>query len=656
MATKYLTKGNDGNSTTPWNNDGSTNNFSSVFGLAGNDYLKTAISSSIYGGDGNDTITSTLANASNKLTAAYRDYLFGGNGNDSISSTGGANDQIFGGNGNDTIASGDGQDIVHGDAGNDSITGGIGNQQLYGDVGNDTVTGGQGNQSLFGGVGNDSVSAGIDANTLTGAAVDNHWVYGGDGNDTVTGGAATTVAANTFHLYGGAGNDSILGSAAGKDTMNGGTGINTITGGATGHANETVSFYDNAAGAQVGTTAFYKGVVVDMSLTTAQNVWTLTGAATITDTITGVDNLNGSLFNDTLSAGANGGTINAYSGNDVINGYSTASNTANESIFGGAGNDTIKLFDGTQTQDSIDGGTGNGAGSGVGADVLDFSGSTTAGAISGTATFTVVVAGTSTTGDTIILPTFQNSGDPTLQSGTALGTITGVYANLSNTIDSNGVLNFAGSAGSGAINSIEKVIGTANADVLVAGGNNSTIDGGAGNDTLVSASNGSGYDVLLGGGGTNVYDGTENAFKDYFGVGNATGENDTIYGFNGTQGDKLYVSIAAWSAAGHALTAGATGDYTATTVSGVTTYGLNANAGAEVVVNATAALTGNAASAAGHGDFLLNSSTGNLYWQASGAITTAVLLGNIDQTSGWFASAHASGSAILDQSDFILVA
>ena len=645
MATKFLKSGNDS-----FNNDGSVNNYSSVYGLAGNDTLTTAITTSLYGGDGNDSITSTIANAGASLAAKYRDYLFGGNGNDVITSSGGANDQIFGGAGNDTISSGAGQDIVHGDTGNDSITGGTGKQQLYGDVGNDTILGGQGNQSLYGGVGNDSVSAGTDANTLTGSAVDVHWVYGGDGNDTVVGGTGgTTVAANAYHLYGGNGNDSMTGSILGKDTLNGGTGINTIIGGATGHANETVSFYDNAAGTQVGTTGFYQGVNVDLSLATAQNVWTLAGAATITDTITLVDNLNGSTFNDTLSASSFGGTINAYAGNDVIKGYSTASNTANEFLFGGAGNDTIKLFDGSQNFDSIDGGAGNGAGS-AGADVLDFSGSTTAGssaAISGLS-LTVLVNGTSTTGDTINLPTFQNSGNATVQALT-VGSITGVFANLSNSIDSNGVLNFTGSAGSGAINGIEKIIGTSNADFLIAGGNNSTIDGGAGNDTLVSASNGSGYDVLLGGGSTtnNVYDGTETAFKDYFGVYNAATENDMIYGFNGTQGDKLYVSIATFQGT---IAAGGTADYTATTVNGVTTYGFNAG---EVIVNTTAATSGNAASAATHGDFLLNSTTGALYWQAAGAVTAATQISTLDTSS--FTSAHAAG-AILDQSDFILVA
>lgn len=83
------------------------------------------IAATVYAGDGADTLVAKTVSATT---------LYGGNGNDSMTGGGGA-DRLYGELGND---------ILRGGAGNDTIVGGDGNDILYGGLGNDTLTGGLG--------------------------------------------------------------------------------------------------------------------------------------------------------------------------------------------------------------------------------------------------------------------------------------------------------------------------------------------------------------------------------------------------------------------------------------------------------------------------------------------------------------------------------
>lgn len=85
-----------------------------VRGGAGNDVIigaANAKSVTIYGDDGNDTITGGAAG----------EIIYGGAGNDTINS-GSGNDTVNGGSGNDAINGGDGNDVLDGGAGDDTIT------------------------------------------------------------------------------------------------------------------------------------------------------------------------------------------------------------------------------------------------------------------------------------------------------------------------------------------------------------------------------------------------------------------------------------------------------------------------------------------------------------------------------------------------------
>jgi Ca2+-binding RTX toxin-like protein len=108
-------------------------------------------------------------------------------------------------------------------------------------------------------------------------------------------------------LDGGAGNDTLIGGA-GNDTLIGGNGINTAD-------------YSTATAA----------VTVNLSMTGAQN----TGSAG-TDTLSGIENLTGSSYNDTLTGDANANVISGGAGNDTIAGGAGA-----DTLDGGTGIDTV---------------------------------------------------------------------------------------------------------------------------------------------------------------------------------------------------------------------------------------------------------------------------------------------------------------------------
>ncbi|UQI32629.1 retention module-containing protein [Pseudomonas bijieensis] len=168
--------------------------------------------------------------------------------------------------------------------------------------------------------GSDSASVGISyqaGHTLTGTAGDDVLMAGGgdntlnagDGNDILSAGSGN----NTLH--GGAGND-LLYSGAGNDLLDGGTG------------NDTASYAHATA-----------GVTVNLGLLAAQNT---VGAGT--DTLTGIENLIGSNFNDTLTGDGASNRINGGLGHDVLNGGG-----GDDLLIGGLGNNTLTGGSGADT-------------------------------------------------------------------------------------------------------------------------------------------------------------------------------------------------------------------------------------------------------------------------------------------------------------------
>lgn len=115
------------------------------------------------------------------------------------------------------------------------------------------------------------------------------------------------ATAGNDNLIGGAGNDTLDGGiGSGNDVLTGGADIDTVT-------------YATAPSA----------VSVSLLVTTAQN----TGGAG-TDTITTVENLTGSAFDDTLSGNNATNTLTGGAGNDTLNGRAGLN-----TMIGGTGND-----------------------------------------------------------------------------------------------------------------------------------------------------------------------------------------------------------------------------------------------------------------------------------------------------------------------------
>ncbi|MEB2625424.1 type I secretion C-terminal target domain-containing protein, partial [Pseudomonas sp. YuFO8] len=159
--------------------------------------------------------------------------------------------------------------------------------------------------------GSDSISYQAD-HILTGTAGDDALVAGTGNNE----------------LHGGAGND-LLYSGPGNDLLDGGTGIDTAS-----YAHATA------------------GVTVNLGESGAQNT---IGAGT--DTLTAIENLTGSNFNDSLTGDHNSNIITGGLGNDVLNGAGgddfLIGGLGNNTLTGGSGADTFQWLNGNSGHDVI---------------------------------------------------------------------------------------------------------------------------------------------------------------------------------------------------------------------------------------------------------------------------------------------------------------
>jgi hypothetical protein len=323
-----------------------------LFGNTGDDIIRGTgathtTSMLMRGGDNNDTIQGTLS----------ADVIEGGNGNDTL----------FGDNGNDTIRGEAGNDSLEGETGDDSLDGGSGNDTFFFNgtaLGTDLVHDLPGNVDIdtldFSGftaaggitlnlatVGVQTVNAGdLDLNLTNNTSIEN--VIGTTNSDSITGNACNN------NLVGGNGDDTLIG-AVGNDTLNGGAGSDfyPYTGTLLGTDNivEPGGCVDFD---KLDFSAFPTAVNINLSLTGTQVV-SAGNLSIILSTADGIENLDGSAFNDTLTGNACPNVIQGLNGNDSIQGLAEADN-----LSGNDGNDT--LVGGTNpaaTRDTHTGGNGN---------------------------------------------------------------------------------------------------------------------------------------------------------------------------------------------------------------------------------------------------------------------------------------------------------
>lgn len=253
---------------------------------------------------------------------AGRDVLKGGN----------ADDILYGFGGNDTLTGAGGHDVLAGHEGADSLSGGVGDDYMLGGVGNDTIDGGAGiDWAAY----EDATSAvTVDLNLTTtqntlGAGSDKitgvENLYGSAFNDILTGNTGVNF------LHGGAGHDTIYGGA-GDDHIEGGAGYDVIYGGA---GIDTVSFDDLAQGV---------GVFMNSTLGSSQRL------GVDVDQLYDVENVYGTIFNDTLQGGTNDNYLMGREGDDLlIQGIVASHGNGVDVLDGGAGNDTFRLMKGDVT-------------------------------------------------------------------------------------------------------------------------------------------------------------------------------------------------------------------------------------------------------------------------------------------------------------------
>jgi Ca2+-binding RTX toxin-like protein len=330
-----------------------------IRGLAGDDLICAgAGNDTAYGGPGSDSLDGDGGNDVLRGGPGTDGGLSGGSGNDKLyGETGGRNDLTPGPGDDLVVGSGTGADWVHledakkpihaslmtgistgqgtdrlvkvsallggpyddtliGSNDDDGLVGRAGNDTLIGHGGNDTLSGQQGNDTYLGGPGFDiaeyydqAAADGLEigpmnVNLRTGIAT-------GDGTDTLHSieGATGSNKADTmigndkanafFWLFGG--NDNVKGGA-GNDYVAPGAGANILSGGP---GRDLVSF--------LGGTGFghdHSAVTVDLG----------TGTSSAGDTLSGFEDVFGSVGNDTLIGDNGPNRLYGYTGDDVLAG------------------------------------------------------------------------------------------------------------------------------------------------------------------------------------------------------------------------------------------------------------------------------------------------------------------------------------------------
>ncbi|MCI5073593.1 MAG: hypothetical protein MRY80_01005 [Oricola sp.] len=323
------------------------------------------------------------------------DTLEGGDGNDEMYG-GDGSDELHGDDGQDTLEGNDGNDFLYGGAEVDILGGGSGADRLEGGAGNDTLNGGADNDWLIGGEGDDTLNGGdgwdrVDYGTstaavtvnlatgtaddgmsgtdtltsiervigsdfndvLTGDSGDNSFsgelgddtIDGGDGEDFVWYGraaSAVSVDLSTGVVTGGEGNDTLsniesIGGSNFSDTLSGDDGDNWFIPDQEGDEftpNYTVGGSDviDGRGGNDGVSYWNAVAAVSVNLGTG----TATDGHGNTDTLTSIENIEGSSFGDVLTGNSDANEVWGLGGDDTID-----TGAGDDEIYGAEGNDTI---------------------------------------------------------------------------------------------------------------------------------------------------------------------------------------------------------------------------------------------------------------------------------------------------------------------------
>ena len=478
-----------------------------------------------------------------------------GNNTDELLDGGAADDEILGNGGNDTLRGFGGYDYLEGGAGDDSLVGGDEGDYLVGGAGNDTLDGSTGgdesDEAAY-----DTSSLGVFVNLAVGTAQDGFGgtdtllnierIRGGSGNDTLIGdggqnnliglagndvlnggdgdrdrvdyrrdvnyggtqGVVVDLEAGTAkdgfgnidtligieriratdvadiirgdasnNLFEGRGGADTFDGRSGDDGFNGGRGADTYNGGS-GWDRVEYDWDEDAAGS--------RGVYVNLASGTGIDTF---GAI---ETYSFIEEIQGSIFNDTLIGGSLDNRLGGGDGNDQIDGGAGNDGLrgayGNDSLIGGVGDDYMEPGAG---DDTVRGG-------GAGWDTVAYSDDDDA-AVGIVVSFSA--AGTATVFD------WSGGTDSLFGTERVRGT------DFADTM--------TGSAGR------QSLSGEGGNDTLSGGDGDDELEGGTGNDSL---SGGAGGDWLHGGAGGDTLDG-------------GTGENRVSYRWDLDEGGAAGVTV-----------------------------------------------------------------------------------------------------------------
>jgi Ca2+-binding RTX toxin-like protein len=277
-------------------------------GANGDDWLEGGGGADVLdGGFGNDTatylnygsgVTVSLLTGTGSGSAAEGDILTG-------------IENLYGTVCADTLIGDDGANILHGDGGDDTLRGGGGADRLIGAAGTDTAS--YVNSTV-------GVTVNLTAGTGSGGAAE---------GDTLSGIENVTGSAHDDVLVGNAEANTLLGGG-GDDSLRGGAGADTLDGG---NGSDTATYIESATG-------------VDVNLLAG----TGSGGTAQGDTLSDVENLIGSLFDDDLTGDDGRNLLQGGIGVDELAGHG-----GNDTLEGGIGDDW--LVGGTGA-DTLAGGSG----------------------------------------------------------------------------------------------------------------------------------------------------------------------------------------------------------------------------------------------------------------------------------------------------------
>ena len=470
-----------------------------IYGLGGDDLIYGGGGSGIdviNGGSGNDTVACLDSNVFVIVDLGLGEGFGGTADGDEYLSIENVIGSVYG-------------DVLVGDGGGNILTGDLGADALIGQGGNDTLIGGLGDDELIGGSGTDTASY---AGALSGVAAS---LAGG-------GGTLGDAAGDTFEtiesLHGSNFADTLTGDDA-ANTLDGDGGSDELKGGGGG---------DTLIGDTGTDTALYTDSDVGVTINLISGLG-FDGTAE-GDTLSGIENVSGSLFDDDLTGDANANRLFGSNGDDTLKGGGGA-----DTLDGSNGNDTARYTDsGSGVTVALLIGTGSG-GTAQGDTLISIEnlvGSTYADTLSGDEEDNVISGGG---GDDWLK---GGGGADTLDGGT--GNDTATYLNYGSGVTVSLLTGTgSGSAAQGdTLSEIENLYGTAYDDTLTGDAGANILHGDGGDDTLTG---GGGADRLIGWSGvdTATYTNSTAGVTVNLTAGTGTGgaaQGDTLSGIENVAG------------------------------------------------------------------------------------------------------------------------